>query len=248
MNPKHSDLAEQVKTFPLHSGVYQMLDAEKNVLYVGKAKQLRCRVQQYLNVGHRSIKIRKMMEKVSTIKIITTKSEHDALLLEYRLINKFKPRYNVVFRDDKSYLYIHLTADPFPRLHACRKKKVEAYDEEGTYFGPYTQVHQVHSTLVLLYRIFKLRQCDQYTFKSRHRPCLHYQTKHCSAPCVGLIDQSAYQQDLEYAKYFLRGKSDQVIQQLLTEMYQASQQFNYEYATTLHNQIRQLRQIQKGQL
>ena len=245
MNAKQrAHLEAQVKQLPLRPGVYQMLDASGKVLYVGKARKLRHRVQQYLHVAPHLTKTMRMMGKVVSIKTMITRDEREALLLEYQCIQRLKPRYNVIFRDDKSYLYIRISHDPFPRLHACRKKGLVP-DEKGEYFGPYTQVQQVRATLALLYQIFQLRQCNQHTFRHRTRPCLQYQMQRCSAPCVGRIDTEAYGKTVDNAKYFLRGKCDDIIQALIDQMERASQELHYEKAALLRDQIQQLRQVQQ---
>lgn len=236
-------LTRQIRSLPQVPGIYQMLDATSKVLYVGKAKRLRQRVLQYLDIKPHAIKTQRMMEKVCWVEVVVTQTEREALLLEYTLIQQLKPRYNVVFRDDKSYLYIHLTDEPFPRLYACRKRRLSV-GQKGCYFGPYTQAHQVKTTLNLLYRIFRLRQCDIGMFRGRTRPCLQHQIKRCTAPCVGLIDREDYQKSVRYVKWFLSGKQDHVIQQLVAEMAAASSLLNYEQASLLRDQIRDLREIQ----
>lgn len=225
-------------------GVYQMLDAKGVVLYVGKAKNLKKRVSSYFQKQAQGSKTKALVEKINDFKVIVTRSEVEALLLECELIKKLSPRYNILLRDDKSYPYIFVsTKHPFPRLLFYRGKR----RDDGRLFGPYPSVHAVKETLSFLQKIFKLRTCRDSYFKNRHRPCLEYQIKRCRAPCVGYIDEETYRQDVELALEFLGGKSDYVLNLLEKQMYELSDKKAYEEAASIRDQIQQLRQVQTSQ-
>jgi len=195
-----------------------MLDSSGKVLYVGKAKNLNKRVNSYF-VGQKDPRIAHMVSQIDDIQLTITRTEVEALLLEYQLITKLRPRYNIIFRDDKSYAYLHITSqETFPQLTFYRGNAKGA----GDYYGPYPSTKSVRDSLDLLQRTFQLRQCDNSYFKSRTRPCLQYQIKRCTAPCVGYIDPSEYAQDVHNVQLFLAGKTTEVIQQLVDNMDQAS--------------------------
>lgn len=214
------------------------------IIYVGKAKNLKNRVASYF-VGKNDAKTQHMMTLVVDIQITITRTESEALLLEYQLITQWKPRYNILFRDDKSYPYIYLTTqEDFPQLRSYRGNA----KEKGVFFGPYPSGKTVRESIDLLHRVFRLRQCDLTYFKARTRPCLQYQIKRCTAPCVGYIDKDTYQQDVESVLKFLSGKTDSVIGDLLDAMDQASKKYHYEHAARIRDQISALKNVQKQQI
>ncbi len=226
------------------SGVYQMRDAHDQVLYVGKARNLKNRVASYFDKQHASAKTQRLMEHVCDIQVIVTESETEALILEHTLIKKYKPRYNVLFRDDKTFPYIHLdTSHAFPRLTFYRGRKVP----KGHYFGPYPQQTAVRDTLKLLQKLFQVRQCSDVFYSHRTRPCLQYQIGRCRAPCVGLVDSATYQQDVAHTVMFLQGKDQQVLEHLRQAMEQAAVQQHYEQAALYRDQIASLQRIQEQQ-
>lgn len=229
-------------------GVYSMMDDSGKVLYVGKAKNLKKRVSSYF---HRQLdtKTQQLVKQIHSIEVTVTRNEREALLLESNLIKELKPRYNIIFRDDKSYPYLFLSKeDPkenqFPRLGFYRGDK----GEKGNYFGPYPSSRSAREALTLLQGIFRLRQCDNAFFKSRKRPCLQYQIKRCTAPCVGNISEEDYDIDVRHAKLFLEGKSQAVIHMLIERMDVASQSLEYEMAARIRDQIARLRGIQEQQI
>lgn len=232
-----------LKTLTSLPGVYRMLDAKGKVLYVGKARNLKKRVASYFRSHQTSAKIRSLVAQARAIEVTVTHTEGEALILESNLIKQFKPRYNVLLRDDKGYPYIHLSAGDFPRLSLHRG----ARNAPGRYFGPYPNAGAVYETLQLLQRIFRLRRCEDSFFRGRSRPCLQHQIKRCTAPCVGLIDREGYQRDVRHAVLFLEGKSSAVIDELVRRMEEAAAQLRFEEAARYRDQIVQLRQIQERQ-
>ncbi len=221
-----------------------MLDNSSKVIYIGKAKNLKNRLSSYFS-GQKDPKTQIMLTHVSDIQITITRTEVEALLLEYQLIRQLKPRYNIIFRDDKSYPYINITTqDQFPQLTFYRGSA----QGPGDYYGPYPSTRAVRESLDLLQRTFQLRSCDLTYFKSRTRPCLQYQIKRCTAPCVGLIDEQSYARDVHSVELFLAGKTNIVIEQLLEKMDTAAAQQNYEQAARLRDQIISMRAIQKQQI
>lgn len=240
----NAQLKSYVKSLSGHPGVYRMLDGDNAVIYVGKAKNLRNRVGSYLSRSHESAKTRALVKNIANIEVTITDTEADALLLESNLIKEYKPRYNVVFRDDKSYPYLYMSTDKdFPRLSFYRG----ARKGKGRYYGPYPSAGACRRTLNLVQKLFRLRQCDESFFKNRQRPCLQYQIKRCSAPCVDYISREEYRRDIELAMLFLDGKNEQVIKSLETPMFQASEKLDYERAAQYRNQIAMLRQFQESQ-
>lgn len=232
-----------LKSLTALPGVYRMLDAQGQVLYIGKARNLKQRVSSYFRSNQTSAKVRSLVVQVRAIEVTVTHTEGEALILESNLIKQFKPRYNVLLRDDKGYPYIHLSAEDFPRLSLHRGAK----SAPGRYFGPYPNVNAVYETLNLLQKVFRLRQCEDSFFRSRSRPCLQYQIKRCTAPCTGLIEREGYQRDVYHAVLFLEGKSSAVIDALVQRMEFASAQLKFEEAAVYRDQIVQLRQIQERQ-
>lgn len=221
-----------------------MLDATSKVIYVGKAKNLKKRVSSYFS-GAKDTKTTQLISLVVDIQFTITRTEAEALLLENQLINELKPRYNILFKDDKSYPYIYIsTHETFPQLTFYRGST----QGNGEFFGPYPSTRAVRESIELLQRTFQIRQCDKTYFNSRTRPCLQYQIKRCTAPCVGLIDQKAYAQDVRNAELFLLGKTNEVLQTLANKMEDASQKQNYEQAARIRDQIIAMRAIQQQQI
>jgi excinuclease ABC subunit C len=227
-----------------HPGVYQMLGKNNEVLYVGKAKDLKNRVSSYFNKQAKDLKTAALIKHITDIVITVTASDLEAVLLECNLIKKHRPRYNVLLRDDKSYPYILITdTHPFPKIgmyRGIRKKN-------GLYFGPYPNSKAVKETIQYLQKIFQLRTCDDHYYDHRTRPFLLYQIGRCTGPCVGLINQEAYAENVQLAVLFLRGKNEMVIKELQSRMEKASQELNFERAARYRDQIARLRQIQEQQ-
>lgn len=243
ITPGSFDFKPFLKTLTTLPGVYRMLDECGQVLYVGKARNLRQRVSSYFRENHASAKTRSLVTHIHAIEVTITHTETEALLLESTLIKEHQPRYNILLRDDKGYPYIHISEGDFPRLSLYRGAKRAM----GRYFGPYPNANAVRDTLNLLQKIFRLRQCEDVFFHNRSRPCLQYQIKRCTAPCVGLIDHEDYQQRLGDTVLFLEGKSGQVIAALVERMETAATALNFEAAAVYRDQIAELRQIQQRQ-
>lgn len=233
-----------VAELPHLPGVYRMLDKEGKVLYVGKAKHLKNRVGNYVNTGALNTRIQRMVSLTSSMEFITTRSEAEALLLEANLIKKFMPRYNILLRDDKSFPYIYLSGDhAYPRIAKHRGSKAA----KGKYFGPFVSARAVDETIVHLQKAFLLRPCSDSIFKNRARPCLQYQIKRCSAPCVRKINEEDYAGLVAQAERFLKGKSQEVQQELTRQMQELSLSMQFEKASVIRDRIRALNQIQQGQ-
>jgi excinuclease ABC subunit C len=225
-------------------GIYRMYNAEGKVLYVGKARNLKKRLQSYFRSTGLSSKTELLMSKVADIDVTVTHTESEALLLENNLIKEYRPRYNVLLRDDKSYPYIYISdKDKYPRidLHRGARKK------PGRYLGPYPNAGAVRETINLLQKTFRIRQCEDSYFRNRSRPCLQYQIKRCTAPCVNLISEQAYRQDIKHALLFLEGKSSQIIEELVVSMEKAAKKRNYEKAAVYRDQISNLKAITERQ-
>jgi excinuclease ABC subunit C len=226
-------------------GVYRMLDSKGQVIYVGKARDLRRRVGSYFSGRAQDAKTIALLRSVADMEVTVTRTETEALMLEYNLIKQHKPRYNVVLRDDKSYPYIRIGTDQdFPRLAFYRG----ARSKQGRLFGPYPSAASVRETLNQLQKLFKIRQCEDSYFANRSRPCLQYQIHRCTAPCVGLIDAADYRRDVDNAILFLQGDSDAVNEQLAGRMEQASGALQYERAAEYRDQLAKLRNVQSQQL
>jgi len=232
-----------VKDLPTASGVYRMLSKDGSVLYVGKAQDLRKRVSSYFRKRGLSARLTSMMRLVTDIDVTVTHTEGEALLLENNLIKSLRPRYNVLLRDDKSYPYISLSTHDYPRLGFYRGSKQKGF----LYFGPYPSASAVRETLSMLQTVFQIRQCEDSFFRYRSRPCLQYQLKRCSAPCVGLIDQKTYGEDIRHAAMFLEGRSLALVDEMVKRMDDASEQMDYEMAALYRDRIRSLRRIQEQQ-
>ena len=235
-----------LKTLPHRPGVYRMYDAAGNLLYIGKARDLRKRVSSYFRAGGLPLKTQALVERIAQIDVSVTQTETEALLLEQNLIKANRPPYNILMRDDKSYPYIYITDHPeYPaiRFRRVRRKKAAS----GRYFGPYTNAWAVRETLGLLEKIFRVRQCEEATFRNRSRPCLQYQIGRCSAPCVGYISPEDYQKDVAHAQRFLRGEDSTLIQTLADEMETAAAALEFERAARMRDQIQALQSVQAEQ-
>ena len=225
-------------------GVYRMIDVTGSIIYIGKARNLKKRVGSYFRASGLATKTMKMVEKIHNIELTITESEIEALILEQSLIKRHHPTYNIQMRDDRSYPYIALTEkEVYPRLSLYRGKK----KEKGRYFGPYPNVNSMRETINLLQRIFRLRQCENTYFENRSRPCLQYQIKRCSAPCVGFISPDQYARDVRHSVLFLEGKNKTITKELTQEMDKASESHEFEKAAIYRDQVIHLRRIQEDQ-
>lgn len=225
-------------------GVYQMVGEGNEVLYVGKARNLKSRVTSYFRASGLSTKTMALVRRIQDVRITVTGSETEALLLEQSLIKEERPHYNIVLRDDKSYPYIYLTGDEdFPRLcfHRGAKRKT------GRYFGPFPSAAAVRDSLNILQKVFQIRQCDDTFFKNRSRPCLQYQINRCTAPCVGLIEPEAYAEDVRHAVMFLEGKNKVVLNEFKARMEQRAEALEFERAARYRDQIGHLTRVQEQQ-
>jgi len=233
-----------LKTLPLKPGVYRMHDAKGDVLYVGKARALKNRVGNYVQIDRLANRLRRMVALTRSMTIVTTNSEAEALLLEAQLIKRYRPAYNVLLRDDKSFPFILLRADhKFPRIQKHRG----ARRHKGKYYGPFASAGSVNQTLNALQKLFLLRSCTDSFFNNRDRPCLLYQIKRCSAPCVGRIDDASYDSLVADAKSFLDGKSSAVQAKLAKEMESAADALDFERAAMVRDRLRALTFIQGSQ-
>ncbi len=233
-----------LKTLPLKPGVYRMQDAKGEVLYVGKARALKNRVGNYVQVERLSKRLQRMVAQTRSMTIVTTNNEAEALLLEAQLIKRYRPPYNVLLRDDKSFPFILLRADhDFPRVQKHRG----ARRAKGDYYGPFASAGSVNNTLNALQKLFLLRSCTDGFFKTRDRPCLLYQIKRCSAPCVGRIDAAGYQELVSDAKKFLAGKTTDVQAKLGAQMTAAAENMDFELAAVLRDRLKALTFIQGTQ-
>jgi len=233
-----------LKNLPAKPGIYRMLSDKNDVLYVGKARDLKKRVQSYFRSAGLAPRIVSMMSQVVDVDITVTHTENEALLLENNLIKTLHPRYNILLRDDKSYPYIFVSdTQEFPRIGFHRGTK----REKGRYFGPYPSSTAVRDSLNLMQKIFQVRQCRDSFFRHRSRPCLQYQIKRCSGPCVGLIDRERYQQDVRHALMFLEGRSQSVLGEVVKQMERASGKQEYEAAAVYRDRIVSLKSIQEKQ-
>src|ERR1700735_1425876 len=243
--PAPFDAKAFVDALPARPGVYRMLDAKGTILYVGKARNLKSRVGSYFQPSNVQPKVQALVAKTTSMEVTITNSDTEALLLEFNLIKKHRPRFNVVLRDDKSFPYVHFdTAHDFPRLNFYRGSRKEA----GRFFGPYPSAGAVRETLQQLQKLFRIRNCDDLYFANRSRPCLQYQIQRCTAPCVGLIGKEAYARDVEEAIKVLEGRSDEARVELARGAEEtAGGDLNYEEAARVRDQIKHLTAIQAQQ-
>lgn len=238
----HKDFLSHLTSRP---GVYRMLDKSGEVIYVGKARNLKNRVGSYFRASGLASKTLAMVSKIENIEITVTNSETEALLLEQTLIKSYRPTYNIQLRDDKSYPYIMLSSsDEYPRLGFYRGSR----KGKGRFFGPYPSAHSTRETLQLLQKVFRVRQCKDSYFKNRSRPCLQYQIDRCTAPCVGAISPEAYAEDVHYSTLFLQGKSNVLSKELTARMETAAAKEDFERAAVIRDQLISLRRIQEQQV
>jgi len=238
------ELKSYLKTLPTCPGVYRMLDAGNNTIYVGKARNLKNRVSSYFSTKGASPKTRAMVTHITSIEITVTHTENEALLLENNLIKSLHPKYNILLRDDKSYPYIYCSTDQkYPRLSFHRGAK----RLPGRYFGPYPSTGAVRDTLNQMQKLFQIRQCEDSFYRNRSRPCLQYQIRRCSAPCVGRIDTEQYGETVRHAIMFLEGRNTQVIDEQIKKMDEAAGKLDYEIAAQYRDQIMHLRKVQEKQ-
>lgn len=238
------DLRHFIEHLTTKPGVYQMKNAQGEVIYVGKAAQLKKRVSSYFNKNQAHPKTRALVSQITSIEVCVTQSETEALLLESNLIKSLRPKYNVLMRDDKSYPFIYISPHPFPSMRLVRAKKKP---QVGTFFGPYPSAQAAKETLSMIQKIFQIRNCGDHDFSARTRPCLQHQIKRCSAPCTNYIAMQAYQQSLNDATQFLNGKCQQILEELAVRMDAAVEKLAFEEAARLRDQIKSLRQIQEQQ-
>ncbi len=237
------DAQSFLSTLTQRAGVYQMFDSKDELIYVGKAKNLKQRVSSYFRARGLNDKTLALVARITRIEVIVTSSETEALILEQTLIKKHRPQYNILLKDDKSYPYIYISKHKFPLIAYRRGQKVKS----GQYFGPYPNAYAVKESLNYLQRIFKLRNCEDSYFSNRSRPCLQYQIKRCSAPCVDHISSEDYQHDINSAILFLQGKSDALIKELELQMEEAAQKLYFERAGEIRDQLLNLRTLQEKQ-
>jgi len=235
------EFARSLSTGP---GVYVMRDGDKNVLYVGKARNLRRRVGSYFAKRAKGARIDLMVRKIASIEVSLTRTEAEALLLENEWIKSHKPRFNINLRDDKSYPWIRIdTSHPYPRIGFYRGNR----SRPGRYFGPYSSAGAVRESLNQIYRLMGIRQCRDSVFSNRSRPCLQYQIKRCSAPCVGYIGKEEYARDVEAAAQLLKGQNEEVIEHLSQRMNEASEALEFEKAAAFRDHIRSLQRVRSNQ-
>ena len=240
----HGRIQAYLKTLSGAPGVYRMLDSQSRVLYVGKARNLKARVSNYARPSGHSPRIARMIAETASMMFLTTRTETEALLLEQNLIKQLKPKYNVLLRDDKSFPNILVSkTHAFPQI----KKHRGAKTEKGAYFGPFASAGAVNRTLNQLQKAFLLRNCTDAMFDSRTRPCLLYQIKRCSGPCVGLISPADYAESVHDAERFLTGRSTKVQEDLAAQMQEASEAMEFERAAALRDRIRALTMVQTAQ-
>ena len=238
---QNQNLKIKLENLTRESGVYKMLDKSGKVIYVGKAKNLKNRVSNYFVKSSQDEKTQLLQKNIDDFSIIITKTETQALLLENDLIKQFKPKYNILLKDSKSYPYIYISNDKHPRLGMFRGKKNKDYH----YFGPYPSKYAARDALALLKKIFRVRQCSNSFYRARSRPCLEYQIGLCSAPCVGKISDERYEQDVELVSLFLNGKSSKLLSQVSKKMKSASIDLDFEAAAKYRDQLINLRTIQE---
>jgi len=244
-----NDLAFDAKSFveslPARPGVYRMLGAAGEILYVGKARNLKSRVASYFQPSNVQPKVMALIAKTASMEVTITNSDIEALLLELNLIKKHRPRFNIILRDDKTFPFLHLTTDhEFPALNLYRGSR----KERGRFFGPYPSVGAVRETLQQLQKLFRLRNCDDTYFANRSRPCLQYQIQRCTGPCVGLISRDEYARDMQSAVKVLEGRNEEVTHDLGRRMESAAERLEFEAAAKLRDQLANLKTVQAQQI
>ena len=237
-------IKKELALIPKLPGVYKMINSKNEILYVGKAKNLPNRLKSYVSEKNHIIRTERMLSQTKKIEITTTSNESEALLLEANLIKKHKPKFNILLRDDKSFPFIFIgKEDKWPQIKRHRGKK----DKKGFFFGPFASAGSANWTIKMIQKIFHLRVCDDTVFKNRERPCILYQIKRCSAPCVGFIEEKDYKQSVDDAIEFVSGKSRKIQKNLSQQMEKASEELDFEKATILRDRIKSLNIIQSSQ-
>ena len=237
-------IKKELPLIPKLPGVYKMLSDKDQILYVGKAKNLPNRLKSYVSEKNHIIRTERMLSQTRKIEITTTSNESEALLLEANLIKKHKPKFNILLRDDKSFPFIFIgNKDKWSQIKRHRGKKTK----EGFYFGPFASAGSANWTIKMIQKIFHLRVCDDTVFKNRERPCILYQIKRCSGPCVGYIDESEYKRTVDDAIEFVSGKSRKIQKNLSDQMEKASESLDFEKAGILRDRIKSLNIIQSSQ-
>jgi len=237
-------IKKELALMPKLPGVYRMINSKNEILYVGKAKNLPNRLKSYVSEKNHIIRTERMLSQTKRLEITTTSNESEALLLEANLIKKYKPKFNILLRDDKSFPFIYIgNKDKWPQIKKHRGKK----EKEGFFFGPFASAGSANWTIKMIQKIFHLRVCDDTVFKNRKRPCILYQIKRCSGPCVGYIDETEYKNSVDDAIEFVSGKSRKIQKDLSSQMEKASEDLDFEKATILRDRIRSLNIIQSSQ-
>ena len=237
-------IKKELSLMPKLPGVYRMLNSKNEVLYIGKAKNLTNRLKSYVSEKSHIIRTERMLSQTKRLEITTTSNESEALLLEANLIKKYKPKFNILLRDDKSFPFIFIgNNEKWPQIKKHRGKKTK----EGFFFGPFASAGSANWTIKMIQKIFHLRVCDDTVFKNRKRPCILYQIKRCSGPCVGYIKNDEYKQTVDDAIEFVSGKSRKIQKNLSKQMEKASEQLDFEKATILRDRIKSLNIIQSSQ-
>ena len=237
-------IKKELSLIPKSPGVYRMINHKGDILYIGKAKNLPNRLKNYVSEKNQIIRTERMLSQTFKLEITTTANESEALLLEANLIKKYKPKFNILLKDDKSFPFIFISnKDQWPQVIKHRGKK----DKDGFYFGPFASAGSANWTIKMLQKIFLLRVCDEVTFKNRKRPCILYQIKRCSAPCVGYIEKNDYKNSVKDAIQFVSGKSRDIQKNLSREMEEASEKLDFEKASIIRDRIKSLNIIQSSQ-
>src|SRR5262245_23676904 len=241
-----SALADKIERLPIAPGVYLFKDRAGVVLYIGKAKTLRSRVRSYFNrSGDDRVLVRFIDQHVQDVEVIQTRNEKEAFILENNLIKKFKPRYNIRLRDDKTFLHVMVDRNhPFPAIVPMRRPRKRVGVE---FYGPYASASAIRNTLRMIRSFLPLRDCSDHEFANRSRPCIKYQIKMCSAPCVGYINQEDYRNLLDQTIEILKGKTEKLVERLQIEMARCSEHLEFERAAVLRDQVAFLRTSTSGQ-